>query len=345
MKKEMRQALILWFKKNRRSLPWREKKEAYRVWISEIMLQQTRVEAVLSYYNQWMEKFPSVHDLAEASLAEVIKAWEGLGYYSRARNIHQTAKIIVQKLQGVFPFTKKELLLLPGIGSYTAGAILLFAFQRRSSAVDGNVMRVFCRFFCIEKDIQKQKTKKEIEEKMSKVLQLEEEFVLLAESFIELGALICKKQPLCSDCPLSAACRAHQKNIAGYLPINSKKQELIKKNRIVLLIQHKDLFLIKKNEKKGLMQDLYEFVYFDDYTTLHSSICKQLPGALHMKKRYPKTKQFYTKYAVSLFPYHVLADKKFSFSPYQWVALDCLKQLPFSSSHSKLVQTLIQENR
>lgn len=214
-----------WFAVNQRDLPWREKKprSPYHVWISEIMLQQTRTEAVKPYFNAWMERFPTIQDLAEAEEADVLHAWQGLGYYSRARHLHEAAQKIVRDFNGQMPDNQKDLLSLPGIGTYTAGAILSIAFGKKAPAIDGNVLRVYARLYDVEDDILKGKGRKEIENLVEKTIP--EKAGDFNEALMDLGSLICiPKHPRCEICPLRQDCRAFSLENAEELPVRTKKK-------------------------------------------------------------------------------------------------------------------------
>ena len=203
--------LLSWYRANKRDLPWRLNADPYRVWVSEIMLQQTRVEAAKDYYLRFLTALPTVFDLAACEEERLLKLWEGLGYYSRARNLQKTAKIIVEKYGGEFPKTQKELRALPGIGEYTAGAIGSIALYQRTPAVDGNVFRVMSRLTENPTDISEPKYREYLTEKLAEIYP--EEGVACSEftqSLMELGALVCKPQtPDCELCPLKEICRAY----------------------------------------------------------------------------------------------------------------------------------------
>jgi A/G-specific DNA glycosylase len=207
-----------WFEANQRDFPWRVQKTPYRVLVSEIMLQQTRATVVVPYFEKWMEMFPTVQALAEAPLEQVIKAWEGLGYYSRARRLHAAAIYLVLKFGGSLPETKEDLASIPGLGPYTVGALLSFAFQKRAPAVDGNVARVLARYFLIEENIQKATAKRKLEQLAEKFLDEKKPWVT-AEALIELGASICSRKPQCEVCPLQQSCLGRQSGKAEYLPL------------------------------------------------------------------------------------------------------------------------------
>ena len=210
-KEEFQEKLLSWYKSGHRILPWRDEPTAYHVWISEIMLQQTRVEAVKPYYKRFMDTLPTVYDLKNISDEKLLKLWEGLGYYSRARNLKKAACKIVEEYDGKIPDTYEELISLPGIGDYTAGAILSIAYQKPYPALDGNVFRVLTRVFANPVDILSSKGKKEIRELLLSLLPTRDNSSF-TQALMELGAVVCipSGEPHCHACPLKHMCIAHQ---------------------------------------------------------------------------------------------------------------------------------------
>lgn len=255
-----RTPLLSWYRENRRSLPWRENKDAYRIWISEIMLQQTRVEAVKPYFFQFMEHFPTVETLAVAPEEELLKCWEGLGYYSRARNLKKAAEVIVSEYGGSLPSSKEELLRLPGIGSYTAGAIGSIAYGLPAPAVDGNVLRVLSRVTGSREDILKQSTKRKMEELVSELLK-EGDAGDINQALIETGAIVCipNGAPLCGECPFHSVCLAREKGLISEIPVKTPKKKRKIEEITVLLLEYKDRIAIRKRGEEGLLASLYEF--------------------------------------------------------------------------------------
>lgn len=205
--------LVSWYQEHRRDLPWRRTNDPYFIWISEIMLQQTRVDAVILYYERFIKVLPTLQSLAEVSLEELYKLWEGLGYYRRARNLKQCAMYLVEHNKHTLPSSYEELIKLPGIGSYTAGAIASIAFGKKEAAVDGNVLRVFSRVFLEERDISSVSLRKEYEQIISSMMNFGPPRDI-TEGLIELGATVCLPNgtPLCESCPWKLICRAHQTN-------------------------------------------------------------------------------------------------------------------------------------
>ena len=264
MKNQDVEALVLWYQKNKRDLPWRHTKDAYKIWISEIMLQQTRVEAVKRYYEVFLKSLPTVYDLAQVSDDELLKLWEGLGYYSRARNLKKCACELVRSYQGVLPDDEKELLSLPGIGEYTAGAILSIAYLKPVPAIDGNVMRVLSRVYEDERDMLNSQVRKEYSEILRKFIKKypPDDFT---QSFIELGAVICVPNgtPLCEECPLKRCCKAHRYHKELLYPVKSAKKPRKIISKTVFVFEYCGRYSILKKEE-GLLSGTYEFPNVDE---------------------------------------------------------------------------------
>lgn len=252
--------LIAWYLDNKRDLPWRKTTDPYQIWLSEIMLQQTRVAQGLPYFLAFTETLPSVFDLAKAEEEKVLKLWQGLGYYSRARNLHATAKYISEELNGNFPNNYKDLLKLKGIGEYTAAAIASFSFNECVPVVDGNVYRVLSRYFDIETDIASSGAKKEFAQLASELIDNKNP-ALFNQAIMEFGALQCvPKSPNCDLCPLNNSCLALAKNKVAQLPVKLKKQKIT--NRFfnyLLVLDNNNRAIINKRTQKGIWHNLYEF--------------------------------------------------------------------------------------
>ena len=249
-----------WYRENGRSLPWREDMTPYHVWISEIMLQQTRIEAVIPYYARFLDAFPTVHDLAEADDDWLMKLWEGLGYYSRARNLKKAACVIVDAYGGELPETANDLKKLPGIGDYTAGAIASIAYGQPEPAVDGNVMRVTARILADSSDIADPGTKKACTDRLREIYPMGEHARLLTEGLMELGERVCipNGAPRCSDCPVNAVCRANLTGTTEQYPVKSPKKPRRIENRTVLLLRCGEKYAIRKRTA-GLLIGMWEF--------------------------------------------------------------------------------------
>ena len=258
--KETVQPLVEWFRENQRDLPWRKRMDAYRVWISEIMLQQTRVEAVKPYYERFLKELPDVKALAEVPEDRLLKLWEGLGYYNRARNLKEAACQIMEKYGGRFPETYEEIRGLKGIGNYTAGAVSSFVYGVRKPAVDGNVLRVVTRITADGSDITKAGTRTKVERGVEEVIP-EESAGDFNQSLIELGAIVCvpNGEPKCGICPVSGICLAHAQGRETEFPVKAKKKERRIEKRTVLVFRDNEKTAVRKRPDTGLLAGLYEF--------------------------------------------------------------------------------------
>ncbi len=250
--------LLSWFDYNQRILRWRLEPKPYYIWVSEIMLQQTRVEAVKGYFDRFVEALPDVPALARAEEEVLLKLWEGLGYYNRVRNMQKAARIMVERWNGEVPASYDALLTLPGIGAYTAGAIASTAFGIRVPAVDGNVLRVCMRISGSLSDIGKAQTKRELEEDLTRILP--ERVGDFNQALMELGALICLPNgiPLCENCPVAHLCQARLRGQTDFIPVRSPKKERRKEQRTLLLIEADGTYLLHRRPEKGLLAGLWE---------------------------------------------------------------------------------------
>ena len=253
------QPLLEWYRDNRRQLPWRDQNNAYYTWVSEIMLQQTRVEAVKPYFKHFIGELPDIQALAACPEEKLMKLWEGLGYYNRVRNMQLAAQTVVSAYGGKLPASYKQLLELKGIGNYTAGAIASIAYQIPVPAVDGNVLRVLSRITENRQDIMKQSVRRQAEEKLQEVIPQEcpGDF---NQAMMELGAVVCVPNgpARCEDCPIAKFCLAYQHGTVEELPVKAPKKQRSLENRTVLVIQDGEKTVIQKRPKKGLLAGLYE---------------------------------------------------------------------------------------
>ena len=266
---DFKKQLINWYSIHKRELPWRKTENPYYIWLSEIILQQTQVKQGLPYYNAFVEQYPTVFDLAKASEESVLKLWQGLGYYSRARNLHTTAKHIAYDLKGEFPNNYKDLLKLKGVGDYTASAIASIAFNEVAAVVDGNVYRVLSRYFGIETAINSTAGIKEFKALASKLIDTQQP-ATYNQAIMEFGAKQCKpKSPDCTVCPIHTSCIALQKNLVGVLPVKLKKTKVTNKyfNFLVCIDKNKTI-LFEKRTKKGIWQNLYQFPLIESEKSL-----------------------------------------------------------------------------
>ncbi len=252
--------LLHWYGRNARILPWREQPKPYYVWVSEIMLQQTRVEAVKGYFDRFLAELPDIRALALAEEEKLLKLWEGLGYYNRVRNMQKAAKQVVEEFGGELPADYEKLKTLPGIGSYTAGAIASIAFGLREPTVDGNVLRVLKRVAASRDDITKEKVKRELEDDVRKILPKERPGDL-NQSLMELGATVClpNGKPLCEQCPVMHLCKAFHEGCEMEIPVKPPKKERRIEERTVFVIRFQDSIALHRRAPKGLLAGLWEF--------------------------------------------------------------------------------------
>lgn len=279
---EIAEPLLGWYDIDHRKLPWRENKDPYRIWVSEIMLQQTRVEAVKPYYARFMEKFPNVEALASAEDDVLLKCWEGLGYYSRARNLKKAAVVIMEEYGGRMPDTWEELQKLPGIGSYTAGAIASIAFNRKVPAVDGNVLRILSRLRMDEAFITQQAVKKRVETELLEIMP--DRAGDFNQALMELGATVCipNGEPKCDICPWMELCQAKEQGCIMDFPKKEQKKKRTVEPKTVLVLKHGENVAIHKRPEKGLLAGLYELPMLEGHLNESDVI-----AALQKKGLYP----------------------------------------------------------
>ncbi len=283
-----------WYKENRRSLPWREDRDPYHIWVSEIMLQQTRVEAVIPYYLRFMRELPDVAALAACPQERLLKLWEGLGYYSRARHMQEAALRITEEFGGAMPSDPQEILSLPGIGPYTAGAVASIAFGRRTPAVDGNVLRVVSRVSGDDSDIKCDSTRKKVVRALTPVMPSDPG--TFNQALMELGALLCVPNgaPRCEECPWASFCRARAEGRTAELPVRAKAKRRRIEKRTVLIVRDGEKILLHKRPERGLLAGLYELPNLDGQRTQEEALefvrshdlaplrITELPGARHV---------------------------------------------------------------
>lgn len=338
--------LAEWFRQHKRSFSWRNDQVdrailPYRIWVSEVMLQQTRAEVVEPFFIAWMKRFPTLERLAKAELHEVIKAWEGLGYYSRAKRLWLTAKYLMEHNGGQIPDSYEELLKMQGFGPYTAGAVASFAFQKKAAAVDGNVARVIARLFAIEEEIDQAKIQQRIRELTFLLLPDEEPWVVM-EALIELGALICRKNPDCTQCPLEGVCDAQRCKITAILPRKKEKKHIEWIEREVALLIYEKEVLITQVAQGKVMAGLYEFPYFPkdgkqiEEKLKEGGIAEDVEFFLLLDS----IQHTFTRFHVHLYPFILKCTRKVVPDNYHWHPIEKLRDLPFSSGHRKLIRPL-----
>ena len=309
---ELSQVLVPWYQKARRDLPWRHTTDPYRIWVSEIMLQQTRVEAVKRYYARFMEALPNVNALANVEEDKLLKLWEGLGYYNRVRNMQKAARQIMVDYNGTFPKTYEEIQSLTGIGNYTAGAISSFSFGLPYPAVDGNVLRVITRITADDSDIMKQSTRKQIEEKLKKVIPKDcaGDF---NQGLIELGAIVCvpNGEPKCEECPAAPFCQARIQGKIQELPVKEKAKARRIEKKTVFILRDEDKIAICKRPAKGLLAGLYELPNIEEHLNKKeiTQYCKEIGlMPIHIKKL-PTAKHIFSHIEWQMIGYDIRVDE------------------------------------
>lgn len=297
---KMTDQLLGWYPSHARELPWRKDQEPYHVWLSEIMLQQTRVEAVKDYYHRFLITLPKISDLAEVPDDRLLKLWEGLGYYNRARNLKKAAKVVMEDFGGKFPETYEEILSLPGIGEYTAGAIASICFDVPVPAVDGNVLRVYTRVMEDNSVIDKQSTKKAVAEALvpayqsvSRAGKQSGNCGMLTQSLMELGATICVPNgaPDCSDCPLKNICQARAHDSWEKFPVRQEKKGRQLVDMTVFVLRYENKIAIRKRQQKGLLHGMWELpnvesILVEQQAADQATDWEVVPEHLQMKHRY-----------------------------------------------------------
>ena len=309
---EMREPLIRWYRENRRDLPWRRQPSPYHVWVSEIMLQQTRVEAVKPYYQRFLAALPAVRDLAEVPEDQLLKLWEGLGYYNRVRNMQKAARQVMADYGGEFPVTYEGIRSLAGIGSYTAGAIASFAYGLPKPAVDGNVLRVIMRLTGDDSDIMKQSTKKQVEENLEPVIPADAASDF-NQGLIELGAMVCvpNGQPKCEACPLAGMCRARIEGRIEELPVKTRAKERRIEERTILVFRDGEKTAICKRPDKGLLAGMYELPnYLGHMSRKEVAAYSKEIGLMPVRiKKLPEAKHIFSHVEWHMTGYEVRVDE------------------------------------
>ncbi len=344
--------LLNWFAANQRSLPWRDQYLPYQTWISEVMLQQTQTKTVLPYYARWMQRFPDVHELAAASEHEVLKYWEGMGYYSRARNIHKTAKILVESFGGLFPEDHAQLIKLPGIGRYTAAAILSLAFNKDYAVVDGNVERVFARLFNLEMPV-KTKAARGLIENMAHAIFPHGQARNYNQAVMELGATIClPKNPQCCRCPVRLYCESERLGVVNQRPVPGNRKALVAIEVVLGVLLYRRRVLIQKRPNTGLMAGLWEFPggKLEVGETPEQGLRREFQEELGLKvspvRQLAVIKHQYTAFRVRLYCYLCRFDREpqsitvNAAVEARWVSAKELEDYPFPAANRKLITML-----
>src|SRR5512139_2239569 len=358
-----RNSLLAWFRANARDLPWRHDRTPYRVWLSEMMLQQTQVETVIPYFRRFLDRFPTIDDLAAAPLGDVLKLWEGLGYYARARNLHKAAQVIVDERHGEWPHTVEGLMALPGIGRYTAGAIASLAFDADAPVLDGNVIRVLCRVFAIKRDPKDAHVRKELWQLAGALLPLSPagrggrgvrggagEF---NEALMELGALVCTpRNPKCDVCPLAKYCEAKKRGWQDQLPIKTKRKPLPHYNVTAAVIRKNGRILIAQRPLGGRLGGLWEFPggKVEPGETLPQCLRREIKEELGVRikvgKQITSIDHAYTHFKITL---HAFACELVSGKPqalqvqdFKWVRMSEFKRYAFAKTDLRIISAIVR---
>lgn len=336
--------LETWFIKHARSLPWRETTDPYAIWISEIMLQQTQVSVVIPYYERFLSQFPTIEKLSRASEQEVLALWSGLGYYSRGKNLRYGARYIVNDLKTVFPKTRDEILKVPGIGPYTAGAILSIAFDLPVPLVDGNVQRVFSRFFGFKKAIESSAAKLFFWKKATEWVKDARSPRHLNQALMELGATLCTKaDPKCGLCPLKTNCKANLLGVQRKLPKRKPRRKSIPLHWVGLVMESKGKFFLQQNKAGSWWAGMWDLPRLE--VKNRTEMVDALPVLL---KKYPKAicrklnlqKHTVTHHKLLFAPYHLRIQSPKRSSSGTWFQRDKLETLPISSLVRKTLASL-----
>ena len=338
--------LLSWYKKNARDLPWRKTSDPYKVWVSEVMLQQTTVNTVIPYYKRWLKIFPDIESVAKAPLPKILKVWQGLGYYQRAKNLQKSAQILCQKHNGKIPETAEELKELPGFGPYTVGAVLSIAFDQRQPIIDANVRRVVMRQQALEgyaDSTQDPQILKFLEE----VMPLRGNDIF-NQALMEIGALICRnREPLCILCPVKTQCLSYRKGLQEIIP-TPKKRIFSDIDVAIALIERNGFYFIQKRPSTGLFADLWEFpggkIEKDEtpreavYRELKEELNATVISTMHLFN----VRQFYTQFRANLHVWRCrLGDYPKVDKSHKWVRLSEVIKYPMPSGSAKILDRLL----
>ncbi len=343
---EFQKRLKAWYRTNHRQLPWRQTNDPYKIWISEVMLQQTTVQTVIPYYMNWMKLFPDMRSLAEAPIQAVLKAWQGLGYYQRAKNVHAASKIILNHFEGQIPKKYDDLKSLPGFGPYTSAAVLSIAFDEPHFAIDANIRRILMRLLK-RADKASQKIDRELLCSVSPFLP-RENMGIFNQAMMELGALICRpRNPLCRTCPVSSFCSAFEAGEQEVIPL-SRKRNYQKIEAAVGLVEKQGKFLIQRRPSKGLLADLWEFPGGkiqkgeSPKQALRREIMEEIGEEVSQEKLLTIVRHAYTQFQVTLYAFTCsLKNKpKLDKRRQRWVSLKGMQRYPFPSGSAKIIQFL-----
>lgn len=349
----LRHALLVWYQMHKRSLPWRDANDPYKVWLSEIMLQQTRVDQALPYYHRFLQAFPTVHALAKADLQQVLLRWEGLGYYSRCRNLHKAAKLIAEKVAPHFPSRYEEWITLPGVGPYTAAAISSICFQQPTAVVDGNVIRVVTRYLGLASDVRLSSTQKQIQAHVDAWIDPKQPGDF-NQAMMELGATVCTPhKPACDRCPLSDTCFAYRTLRMDVLPYKSPKASIPEHPIVVGIIRDfHGRVLISKRPATKMLGGLWEFPggKIEPGETpeqaLHRELWEELGIRVQLERAFITLRHTYTHFKIQLRSYLCLhtegIPQALSSDEIRWITRQELLDYPFPKANRLLTKALLE---
>lgn len=345
------QKMVLdWFDVHgRKQLPWQQHKTPYRVWISEIMLQQTQVATVIPYYEKFMQRFPTIEHLAQADLDTVMHLWAGLGYYSRARNISRAAKMVVEEFNGKFPDNLDDLLLLPGVGRSTAGAILAIAYNQQATILDGNVKRVLARYACIQAPIKEKKVEDTLWA-IAETFAPKKRIADYTQAMMDLGATICVRgKPLCDKCPLQKNCMADKEGIAALLPIKSISKEIPSKQATFLILQKNHEILLQKRPLTGIWGGLWSLPEVPGQLTnkqIQTECLNKYRVQVNKLKSLPSFRHTFSHYHLDIFPILIDVPRKPTIAAEKdnrtWYNLDQPSQIGLPKPIQQILKSLVK---
>lgn len=350
--KKIGKDLLVWYHANKRDMPWRETKDPYCILLSEFMLQQTQVDTVIPYYRRFLKNFPTVHDLANAPQDHILKAWEGLGYYARARNLHKAAKAISEQHNGTVPNTYDTLKSLPGFGPYTTAAVLSIAYNKDHAVLDGNVIRVLTRLFDTHEDVTQTSVKKQLWE-LAETLLVKGQAGDYNQAVMELGATVCTpKNPACNTCPLTPYCQAHKTGTQEQLPIKAKKKPRPHHTLGAGIVWHNNKVLITQRPQNGLLGGLWEFPAGTQQPkeTLQEACIRGIKETVDIditiQDRFRTVKHAFTHFSITIHAfqcqYQTGKTQTLACDNFAWVTLSELADYAFSRTSRKLADFLQQ---
>jgi A/G-specific adenine glycosylase len=350
LRQQIQERLLAWSRAHRRDLPWRDERDPYRIWVSEVMLQQTQAKTVIPYYRRFLSRFSTLRSLAEADLDEVLKVWEGLGYYARARNLHRTARRVVEDHGGQLPADRDALLALPGIGPYTVGAILSLAFGQDAAVLDGNVRRVLSRLFAIDDDPRSAATRKRLWS-LAEALLPPGQAGPFNEALMDLGATVCTaRDPRCGECPLSEVCQGYQEGNPEKYPARVQRRPLPHYDIAVGVIWRGDQLLISKRHTDGLLGGLWEMPggKRESGETLQECLVREVQEELGIEiavgDLLMTVRHAYTHFRVTLHVFHCRylsgQPQPLDCADWRWVRLDQLNDFAFPAANRRILAAL-----